>query len=267
MEPEDIEGRDFFVGLRGYDRDEVNTFLTEVASQYRAALAELEMLRTRPPTTDPFEHLGANVTAILRSANETASGITASANEEADSIRASAEAAAEHIRREADEYAGRVRDEVANETETARHALEDARAEAGRVVDDAREQAATIRAEAEQRAGDLVAEAEARATRMISEADSRAADTIAAAEARVPAIEAAAEHAGRQRAAANVEDLVTRLTDAARQQEAVRARLSEASDEIQLALMALGDSVSDPAQVVEDAVNEVINLEDTVASE
>ena len=60
---------------------------------------------------------------------------------------------------------------------------------------------------------------------------------------------------------------VTRLTDATRQQEAVRARLSEASDEIQLALMALGDPVSDPATVVADAVHEVITLEDTVSSE
>jgi DivIVA domain-containing protein len=267
MEPEDIEGRDFFVGLRGYDRDEVNTFLTEVASQYRAVLAELEMLRNRPPTTDPFEHLGANVTAILRSANDTAAGITTSANEDAEAIRASAEAAAEHIRREADEYAGRVRDEVARETETARHAVEDARAEAGRIVDDAREQAASVRADAEGRAGELVADAESRAAAMVSDAEARAADTVAAAEARVPAIEAAAEHAGRQRAAANVEDLVTRLTDATRQQEAVRARLSEASDEIQLALMALGDPVADPTTVVADAVREVITLEDTVSSE
>jgi len=234
MGPEDIEGRDFFVGLRGYDRDEVHQFLREVAAEHRAVLSELEMLRTRQPTADPFEHLGANVAAILRSANETAAMITSTANEDADQIRARAEAAAEQVRRDADEYAGRVRDEVASETETSRHFIEAAR-----------DQADVLRQEGERRASELIAEAEAR----------------------IPAIEAAAEEAGRARAGAAVDHLVARLTDATRQQEALRARLTEASDEIQLALMALGDPVTDPAKVLDDAARSVIVLEDTVASE
>jgi DivIVA domain-containing protein len=47
MDPEDIESRDFFVGLRGYDRGEVQEFLAEVAAEHRAVLAELDELRKR----------------------------------------------------------------------------------------------------------------------------------------------------------------------------------------------------------------------------
>ena len=43
--------------------------------------------------------------------------------------------------------------------------------------------------------------------------------------------------------------------------------LAEASDEIQLALMALGDPVGEPATVVADAVAEVIVIEEHAASE
>jgi len=256
MGPEDIEGRDFFVGLRGYDRDEVHQFLSEVASEYRAVLTEVEMLRQRHPATDPFEHLGANVASILRSANETAAMITSTANDDAEHIRASAEAAAEHVRRDADEYAGRVRDEVATETEASRHFIEDARADATRILEEARREAVRI-----------IEEARDQADVLRQEAQHRAGELVAEAEARVPAIEAAAEEAGRNRAAAAVDDLVARLTETTRQQEAMRARLAEASDEIQLALMALGDPVADPAQVVDDAVREVIVLEEPVASE
>ena len=36
--PEEIADRKFLVGLRGYDRDEVRTFLTAVAEELRSAL-------------------------------------------------------------------------------------------------------------------------------------------------------------------------------------------------------------------------------------
>jgi DivIVA domain-containing protein len=245
MEPEDIEGRDFFVGLRGYDRDEVNQFLSDVAAELRATRAEIEMLRNRPETMDPFEHLGSNVTAILRTANDTAEEILASAKSEAETVHARAEAAAEHVRKEGDAYAARVRDEVSRETDASRRAIDDARAEAGRIIEEARMRADQLRDEASAHASTIAAEAEAR----------------------VSAIEDAAERAGRERATRAADELLGRLQEAMRQHEAVRARLIEAGDEVQLALLALGDSVPDPAQVVRDAALDVITLEDSVPSE
>src|SRR4051812_6122825 len=111
MEPQEIEGRDFFVGLRGYDRDEVDQFLAQVAADHRAVLDELESLRSGAEVSnrDPFEALGANVTAILRTANESASTITAEAQQRAEAVRQQADEYADKVRREVDDEIGHLR--------------------------------------------------------------------------------------------------------------------------------------------------------------
>ena len=73
MRPEDITNRDFMVGLRGYDRDEVRSFLDEVAHEFAVLLGTIESSAPAEPAeraTDEFESLGAGVAAILRAANE-----------------------------------------------------------------------------------------------------------------------------------------------------------------------------------------------------
>jgi DivIVA domain-containing protein len=256
MEPQDIEGREFFVGLRGYDRDEVDQFLAELAAEHRTLLDELRDLRSRPEgnssvARDPFEDLGANVTAVLRTANESAATITAEAEATAADLREQAEQYAERVRQEAGEDAlrilgdgedelGRRRAELDAEAERLRNAAAETDAETERVLEEARHHAREILERAHEEAG-----------RLLNETDGR-----------VSTIEADAEERGRERARVRVEEAVFRLADATRRHEDLRARLAESSDEIQLALMALGEPIADPRQAIDDAVRELLVLDD-----
>jgi DivIVA domain-containing protein len=137
MEPEDIEGREFFMGLRGYDREEVDAFLGQVAAELRHAQAEIAALRARVDGGDPYGQVGADVTSILRTANETAEAIITNAHEEAAGVRSRAEAAAEQVRGSAEEHAARVIGEAEARVPAIEEAAERAgRDRAGRVVDD-----------------------------------------------------------------------------------------------------------------------------------
>jgi DivIVA domain-containing protein len=221
MTPEEIKQREFFVGLRGYDRDEVQEFLIKVAEEHQAVLAELDELRSRPEPTlelDPFEELGAQVTSVLRSANQSAENIAAEAQAEAARLRDEARAEAGHLRSEAEAYAERVHRDANDEATRLRD-------EAERIVADAREDAARIEAEAEQR--------------------------------------------GLERAAAAANEAVARLADANRRHEELRARLAETSDEIQLALLALGEAPAPAGETIRQIVlgDEPVVLDERPAPE
>lgn len=220
MDPEDIESRDFFVGLRGYDRDEVQEFLAQVAADHRAALAELEELRKR---REPLTDLGPSVTAIIRTATESAETITEQAHQEGDRIRAEAEAQAAATRHEAEARAA-----------TTRH---DAEARAEQIRREADDEATRMRDEA---------------TRIVDAARSEAERIVHDAQDDASRLEADAERRGRERAAAAADDAIAKLAEANRRHEELRARLAETSDEIQLALMAMGDQRKDPNEVIID---------------
>ena len=218
MQPEEIEGREFFVGLRGYDKDEVNAFLAEVAAEMRSLQSQLDDLRANPapaaaaaPARDDFEDLGANVAAILRTAKESAGAMTADAEAAAATIRQEAEQYAEARRSAADEYADQKRREGEDAHAAAMHRAREAEEHANRLVQ-----------EAEERARIIVADGEARA---------------------------------RQKVEALLADATQRLTDTTRRSEELRARLAETADELQLAVLALGDRVEDPEAMLRAAVN------------
>jgi DivIVA domain-containing protein len=218
VQPEDIEGREFFVGLRGYDKDEVNAFLTEVAAELRSLQDELDEVRAgggsgRGPAEarDDFEDLGANVAAILRTAKESASAMVTDAEGQAAQIRADAEAYAEARRQAADEYA-----------ESKRHEGDEAHAQATQRANEAQEHANRLVHDAEERARIIVADGEARA---------------------------------RQQVEALVADAAGRLAETSRRSEELRARLAETADELQLAVMALGEPTGDPEGAVRAAVS------------
>lgn len=115
LTPEDFEGREFLVTLRGYDRDEVQAFLEEAARDYRAALKAASNARE-----DPFENLGREVGSVLQAAQESAAKIRAEAEAEAQAMRDQAQreiavitentaSAAKQLREEAERYAAEIR--------------------------------------------------------------------------------------------------------------------------------------------------------------
>jgi DivIVA domain-containing protein len=195
MRPEDILERDFLVGLRGYDKDEVRAFLSQIADEHGALLAELDAVRSAPapaaapvpaasapePKGDDFENLGASVAAILRTAKASASEVATEAEQKAAEIREAA-----------DQYADSMRGQASDIRAAAQQALDDAKAEAERVI-----------AEAADRVRQLEIETDAR--------------------------------------------IANKLADVDRHEAATRDRLREAAEELQLALMALGeDAAAEP---------------------
>lgn len=211
MKPEDIQGRDFLVGLRGYDKDEVREFLTEVASEHAALLSEVDQLRHAPASAAPddFETLGASVAAILRSAKESASEITGAAD-----------VAAAQVRDEAESYAASLRQQAEEERANADAAAQDLRAQASAEAEERRRSAQVA-----------LEEARAEAERIVREATERANTLGIEAEARI-----------RNQTESMLAEAAARAAEVARHEEMLRQRLLEAADEVGLALLALGES-------------------------
>jgi len=100
--PEDIEGKEFLVSVRGYDRGEVQAFLREVAEHYRKALGGA------PPEPESFEALGQEIGNILQAARESADAIVRDAQARSDALVKEAESEAEAIRGRLEQERGSV---------------------------------------------------------------------------------------------------------------------------------------------------------------
>lgn len=102
LTPEEIQAREFLVSLRGYDRDEVHSFLEQVAGHIRDLQSQLESLQEEqppaeapapepalsPPVADDpkpfFEDLGQTTQRIVEAAYESAAEIQRRARGRAD---------------------------------------------------------------------------------------------------------------------------------------------------------------------------------------
>jgi DivIVA domain-containing protein len=113
---DEIRGRRFSAGLRGYEKEEVDSFLEQVAADYELAL---EAIAT---SSDPFSSIGKEVSDVLRFASDSADKLNQQAQEEARKIRQQATEEAAEIREEAAE-------EAASTTEAAREAAARLKAE------------------------------------------------------------------------------------------------------------------------------------------
>jgi len=102
LSPEDIEGTHFLVALRGYDKDQVDAFLKEVAAEHRSLLRRVQHVRDRREGDDPFDKLVEQVETVARAAITAAEKIEAGARSEAAELRRRAEAEAEAVRAEAE---------------------------------------------------------------------------------------------------------------------------------------------------------------------
>jgi DivIVA domain-containing protein len=148
--PEEIESKEFLVVLRGYDKDEVGSFLRSVADDVRAlndqiaqggngATTEAAPAPTVAPAPveqaapaqsgDVFTDLGSEMAAVLRSANEAAQTLRQKAEDEANARIQAATDEATGLRRAATDEADailaaarQVRSEAAEEATNAREA-------------------------------------------------------------------------------------------------------------------------------------------------
>jgi DivIVA domain-containing protein len=145
---EDLENTTFSSALRGYDRDEVDSFVRTVAQEMR----ELHQGRTEKL----YESLGEEMGGLLQHARDSADEMTRSAEEAAAETRAQAEAEAQRINEAA--------------RDRARALLEQAEQDATQARTEAEQDATQARTEAERDAAQTRSEAEQDATTRIAEA-------------------------------------------------------------------------------------------------
>lgn len=106
MDPEQIENKEFLIGLRGYDRDEVDRFLKQVAEEVRKLqpAADLASAPAEPQEARSlYEQVGQETSRILLAAEEAGNEIKEAAKTEAASLMTDARARAEEIDRVARE--------------------------------------------------------------------------------------------------------------------------------------------------------------------
>jgi DivIVA domain-containing protein len=174
LTPDEIEGRDFSIALRGYEREEVDAFLRQVAADLRDDQAA--------PPTDPFAGLGDEVATIMRNTVASAQDAKARAEVDAEALRQRTAAecdamrhSAEQIRRAAEAEAEELRQRAAAEGDEMRQSAEQIRREAEGERDRARREAEEAGAGARQAAEALLAQARDDADGIRSEARHQAA--------------------------------------------------------------------------------------------
>lgn len=174
-----IRNASFAHAVRGYDRNEVDAFLRELADWLESGgdeAAGSELVRSE------LERVGERTAAILTEAHDAGQGIREDAtrdvrqqlidaNVTAESLRTSAEEYSEKTREEADAYGRRTRNDADAYAEQSRSESE---AEAARIRADANEQAQKIVADANGRRDEVeavVAELEQRREGVLTELD------------------------------------------------------------------------------------------------
>lgn len=217
LTPDEIATKEFLVGLRGYDKEEVRSFLRTVAvafgnAQQEAADAAAAAPAAPEPTPEPepapvaapapeparssdagkdWAELGEEIAAVLRTAHEQAGG-----------LRADAEAAAAATRHQAEVDAAATRQQAAAEAEAVRAAAEQDRTEAAGKL-----------AAAQAEALGLVADAQARVDHLIETSRQRAQEEATASVAHLTAQTATLTEA-REHLKTQLGELRTRLDKA-----------------------------------------------------
>ena len=153
--PDEITNRDFPTVLgRGYDRREVDEFLTQVATSYKGAIEKIALVATGKQSIEDFS---AELELILRPARESAEEMLRVAADKAAAMHNAAAQRAAQFEAEALERAKHIVEEA---QETADRRLEEARLEIARekqVIDrDLSERAAQVEASGPFTRGDEV---------------------------------------------------------------------------------------------------------------
>lgn len=244
LTPEDIEGRSFRTGFRGYDPLEVREFLDRVSRLVRELTEERDRLAAQ---VGPGRDLAAEIDAIVAEVGE----VLHAARAAAESIRSEALADAARWRDEATAAAEQERAGVAEEVERAREAaaaevevvLADAVRRREQVVSDAEQEALKLVGDAEREAHrrltaarkdseDLLRVARTEADRLIAEAQARHDDIIAAAQRLVETSQdrARALEARRDELRREVEEM-RRLLGGSEEEPSVEEPVAEEHDE------------------------------------
>jgi len=209
LTPEDIIEKEFLVGLRGYDKDEVRDFLVTVASDYREVIesagaapdgratvaTELDGVASEAAVEAPAATLvpgagtgttapeawalmGQEVAAVLRTAHEQVAELKVKGEADVAEHRRAVEAQADLTKVEAEKYAAELRTNAEAWAEARQTEADTDREEANRTLASSQDEALSLVADAQQRADRMLESTERRARE-------RAEEVLAAARAQL----------------------------------------------------------------------------------
>ena len=208
---ERIRSATFAVSRRGYDKREVDSFLSRLADWLEAGGGD----RARSDTVRrELERVGQKTARILTDAEETAQQIRGEAENEAKETRRSSNSAAEATRKEADSYSAQTHsaaDDYSQKTRTAADQYD-----------------AQTRAEADAFSTTTRTAADDYSEKTRSEADRQSIDTVKAGEAKAQRI---IEEGVKRR-----QDIEAVISDLARRRDAVLAEVDKLTAELQTAV-------------------------------
>jgi DivIVA domain-containing protein len=156
----DIANKKFTVVMRGYDRDEVDEFLSKLELSFKGALHEA----TQISSSDLAARLGQEVGSVLSSAEQAA-----------DKVRRAAVQDAARIRGEAEHEASAIRQAALEEVEALPRAAAE---EAEEIIKQAEADATAVRDRATADAGEVIREAKMIATRLENAAKAQCAELL-----------------------------------------------------------------------------------------
>jgi DivIVA domain-containing protein len=205
---DEIRNRRFSAGLRGYEKEEVDSFLEGVAADYQLALDAIASSR------DPYGTLGQEVGDVLRYAKDSADRLSRSAQEEA-----------ARILKQATDEASTIREEVEQR--------------AAATIESAREETVRLKAESEVRAREAQDEVQTlrrRARQEVAEirrrAEEEAAATLESAGEKAVALVREAEHHSRELRESADAKYHEKLDEATRRHARIRAQERELNDRV-----------------------------------
>lgn len=175
---ERIRNATFTLTRRGYDRREVDSYLSKLADWLEGGGADQVH---GDPIRHELERIGQRTAKILTAAKDAAQAIYADAEQEARQIKDGARGSVEGIRTSADDYAQKTREDadayaarLREEAEAiSRQARTDADSYATKLHDETDGYATRVRTDAEAKAAEAVKAAEEKAIRMVEEGAAR----------------------------------------------------------------------------------------------
>ncbi len=172
VEAREIEAKSFPIGRRGYEKEAVDAYLSEVATAFRRlkeqATAAVEA-QAAPPPPVTFDNVGSQVSAILATAAAAAEEMKAAAEKEAEEIRAAASQETEAARQALAERLAQSDQITTSAQEEAAAVLAAARVEAERLEQDARQRVEALEREVVERAAALERTAVANVEAMLAD--------------------------------------------------------------------------------------------------
>lgn len=172
LTPEEIREQKFSINLRGYEKEQVDAFLQQVAGDYEAAISAIAS------ASDPYGALGKEVGSVLRSAQESAEKIRRDAEIEIRSQREAVTEEATEALRQANEAATatleEARDKAFHMTQDAERRAREAEEVAQTARQLAQDDAVDIRRQAAEEAAATLDAAASKAEQLTKEAQRHA---------------------------------------------------------------------------------------------